>query len=306
MGPHLVARLLAEGGEVIVCDNLSLGKKEHLAPFLGNPRFEFVLDDVLDYPALSNRMKGVDAVFHLAANSDIRAGVENPTLELEQGIIATFTVLQAMREHSVSRIVFTSSSVVYGDACGREVKEDFGPLLPISYYGASKLSAEGLVSGFCHMCDMKGWVFRFANIVGGGLTHGALFDFIGKLRRDPTRLEILGDGKQAKPYLHVSECVDGILYGFKNSNETVNVFNLTPSDTVNVEQIARIAVEEMGLKDVAFQFTGGEGGWKGDVPRVRLDGEALSRLGWSPEMSSEQAVRKAVREFLLETEPPSG
>jgi UDP-glucose 4-epimerase len=301
VGHHLVGKLLAEGHEVIVYDNLSLGKREHVAPFLGNPHFTFIQDDVLDAGSLTEAMKGAEVVWHLAANSDIRAGVKDPTVERDQGILATFNVLQAMRDQSVGEIVFTSSSVIYGDAEGNDLREDFGPLRPISYYGASKLAAEGLVSGFCHMCDMKGWIFRFANIVGKGLTHGVLFDFIGKLRGDPTRLEILGDGHQAKPYLHVSECVDGMLWGLRHAEERVNIFNLAPCDSLCVKEIAQIVVEEMGLKDVSFHFAGGRGGWKGDVPRVRLSGDALARLGWQPKMNSEEAVRMAVREVLSET-----
>jgi len=300
IGTRLVERLLSEGDEVIAYDNLSMGRKEHVEPFLGNPRFTFIQDDVLDIKSLTEAMGNADVVFHLAANSDIRAGVENPKLELEQGVLATFNVLQAMKDNSASRIVFTSSSVVYGDAGGQELAEDFGPLAPISFYGSSKLAAEGLVCGFCHMFDMSGWIFRFANIVGKSLTHGVLFDFIHKLRGNPARLEILGDGKQAKPYLHVSECVEGILWGLRHSDETVNIFNLTPPDAMSVEQIARIIVEEMGLENVDFDYTGGERGWKGDVPRVRLRGDKLARLGWRATMSSEEAVRTAVREVLSE------
>lgn len=302
VGTHLVERLLSEGGEVVAYDNLSLGRKEHIAPFLGNPRFQFIRDDVLNTGPLTEAMGKADVVFHLAANSDIRAGSKDPKLELEQGIVSTFNVLEAMRDNSVGKIVFTSSSVIYGDAGGRELTEDFGPLIPISFYGSSKLAAEGLVSSFCHMFDMRGWIFRFANIVGKGLTHGVLFDFIRKLRSNPNSLEILGDGEQSKPYLDVSECVEGMLHGLRNADERVNIFNLTPPDAVSVARIARIIVEEMGLKDVAFSYSGGEGGWKGDVPRVRLNGDRLARRGWRAKMSSEEAVRTAVREVLSQDE----
>jgi len=302
VGTHLVERLLSEGGEVVAYDNLSLGKKEHIAPFLGNPRFQFIRDDVLNTGSLTEAMGKADVVFHLAANSDIRAGGRAPKLELEQGILSTFNVLEAMRDNSVGKIVFSSSSVIYGDAVGQELTEDFGPLIPISFYGSSKLAAEGLVCAFCHMFDMRGWIFRFANIVGKGLTHGVLFDFIRKLRSNPNSLEILGDGKQSKPYLDVSECVAGMLHGLRNADERVNVFNLTPPDVVSVARIAEIIVEEMGLKNVAFSYSGGEGGWKGDVPRVRLNGDRLARLGWRAKMSSEEAVVTAVREVLSQDE----
>jgi UDP-glucose 4-epimerase len=302
VGMHLVDRLLSEGNEVVVYDNLSMGRREHVARFLDHPRFRFVHDDVLNIAPLTEAMGGADVVFHLAANSDIRSAIENPDVELKQGILATFNVLQAMRANSARRMVFTSSSVIYGDAGGEELSEDFGPLVPISFYGAGKLSAEGLVCAFCHMFDMQGWIFRFANIVGSGLTHGVLLDFIRKLRNDPRRLEILGSGSQSKPYLHVRECVEGMLWGLKNSNERVNIFNLASPDTLSVDRIAQIIVEEMGLKNVVFEHTGGEGGWKGDVPRVRLDGNRLARLGWRAKMNSEEAVRAAVKEVLSEDE----
>jgi UDP-glucose 4-epimerase len=267
-----------------------------------NPRFRFVLGDLLDADHLREAMRKADIVFHLAANSDIRAGEKNPDLEVQQGIIATFNVLQTMKQNSVRDIVFSSSSTVYGDAGGVELKEDFGPLIPISFYGASKLAAEGLICAFCHMSDMRSWIFRLANIVGKDLTHGVIFDFIRKLRENPRQLEILGNGNQTKPYLHVRECVEGMLEGLKRSHENVNIFNLSPPDAISVDRIASIVVEEMGLNNVALVHTGGEGGWKGDVPRVHLSNDKLKTLGWKPKMTSEEAVRTAVREVLSETE----
>jgi len=301
IGMHLVQKLLSEGGEVVVYDNLSMGTREHIAAFLENPRFTFIHDDLLNMPSLVQAMSGAEVVFHLAANSDIRAAAQDPAIELEQGTVATFNVLQAMKESSARSVVFTSSSVIYGDARGKELSEDFGPPVPISFYGSSKLAAEGLVCAFCHMLDMRGWIFRLANIVGKGLTHGVVFDFIRKLRENPDALEILGDGKQSKPYLHVKDCLEGMLCGLRNSNQRVNIFNLTSPDAINVEQIARIIVQEMGLKNVAFHYTGGEGGWKGDVPQVRMNADRLKRLGWRANLNSAQAVRTAVREVLSES-----
>ncbi len=300
IGRRLVERLLSEGVDVVVFDNLSSGTGEHIAALSTNPRFRFVRGDLLDNGSLTESMAGSDVIFHLAANSDIRRAEENPEIELHQGIIATFNVLQAMRQNSVPKIVFSSSSTVYGDTGGQVLREDFGPLMPISFYGASKLSAEGLVCAFCHMFGMKAWIFRFANIVGRGLTHSVTLDFVRKLRKNPRQLEILGDGKQTKAYLHVSECVEGMLWALRNSGETVNIFNLSSEDAITVDEIARIVVEEMGLKEVAFTYTGGRGGWKGDVPQVRLNSKALRRLGWQTKMNSGQAVRTAVRELLSE------
>jgi UDP-glucose 4-epimerase len=302
IGTNLVEKLLSEGGEVVAYDNLSTGRKRHLDAFLTNPRFTFLEGDVLDASALTEAIARADVVFQLAANSDIRYAAANPDVELQQSIVATFNVLKAMHHNSVSNIVFTSSSTIYGDLGERVLPEDFGPPMPISFYGAGKLAGEGLISSFCHMCDMKGWIFRFANIVGTHLTHGVIFDFIRKLRKDPSQLEILGNGKQTKPYLHVTECVGGMLWGLRNSDQEVSIFNLSPPDAISVDEIARTVVEEMGLKNVAFTYTGGEGGWKGDVPRFRLDGGRLRKLGWQPTMSSGDAVRRAVREALSEND----
>jgi len=300
VGVSLVERLLLQENEVIVYDNLSSGRKEHLTTLLANPRFQFLEGDVLNVNKLVESMNGAHVVFHLAANSDIRPGEKSSDVELHQGIIATFNVLQAMKPNGVSRIVFTSSSTIYGDARGQELTEEYAPLIPISFYGGSKLAAEALISAFCHMSDMKAWIFRLANIVGKGLTHGVIFDFIRKLRNNPHQLEILGDGKQTKPYLHVTECVEGMLHGLNNADDTVNIFNLSPPGTLSVDQIATIVVEEMGLGNVAFSYTGGNGGWKGDVPRVRMNSGRLRELGWEAKMSSEHAVRTAVREALSE------
>ncbi len=298
IGTSLVERLLSQRDDVVVYDNLSNGKRERVAAFLGNPCFGLVEGDVLDPDRLSQAMAGADVVFHLAANSDIRPEAKSAEVELQQGIIATFNVLLAMKKEAVSKIVFASSSTVYGDAKGRELTEDYGPLMPISFYGASKLAAEALISAFCHMVGMNGWVFRLANIVGRGLTHGVIFDFIRKLRKDSKTLEILGDGEQTKPYLHVTECVEGMLHGLNHADDLVNIFNLSPPDALSVARIAAIVAEEMGLKNVAFNYTGGKGGWKGDVPRVRMNSDRLRNLGWKTTMSSEGAVRAAAREFL--------
>ncbi|MDP2899266.1 MAG: NAD-dependent epimerase/dehydratase family protein [bacterium] len=301
VGVNLVEKLLLEGNEVVVYDNLSSGKKEPLDAFVRNPRFHFVAGDVLDAARLAESMRGADVLFHLAANSDIRFAENSPEVELNQGIIATYNVLQAMKKSGATKIVFTSSSTVYGDAGGQPLSEDFGPLVPISFYGSSKLAAEGLICAFCHMYKTQGWIFRLANIVGKGLTHGVIFDFVRKLRNNPRQLEILGDGKQTKPYLHVSDCVDGMLFGLRNSDDTIGIFNLSPQDAVSVDRIAQIVAEEMGLKNVTFGYTGGRGGWKGDVPRVRMKADRLKALGWKPSVTSEEAVRRAAREVLSQT-----
>lgn len=201
--------------------------------------------------------------------------------------------------NKISKLVFASSSAVYGDAGVSPVTEDYGPLLPISLYGASKLGSEGLISAFCHLFSMKAWIFRFANVVGKRATHGVIFDFINKLRRNNKELEILGDGTQEKPYIHVEDCVDGILYGFQHATSQISVFNLSCHSSTKVRAIARMVVDEMGLPDVEFKYTGGKQGWPGDVPQVRFDTSRMQQLGWKPRFTSDEAVSQAIKDMLV-------
>jgi UDP-glucose 4-epimerase len=297
IGSHLVERLVGRGG-VTVYDNLSSGRREFISHHIGREGFNLVKADLLDLDTLGKAISGHDVVFHLAANPDVRAGITATDLDLRTGVIATYNVLEAMRRNEIRRLVFTSSSTVYGDAGITPVNEGYGPLEPISLYGASKLGSEGLISAFCHLFDMQGWIFRLANIVGSRLTHGVIFDFINKLKQNPQRLEIMGDGRQQKPYLHVDDCLDGMLMALEKSGGTLNIFNLGPDSATSVVRIAEIIAAAMGLKEVEFYYTGGKGGWVGDVPQVRLDMTEMSRLGWKPEHSSDEAVRRAVAEII--------
>jgi len=297
IGNHLADRLV-KVGRVTVYDNLSSGSLEFISHHLERDNFNFFEADLLDFSALKQAIAGHDVVFHLAANPDVKAGTQATDLDLKTGTIATYNVLEAMRLNQIKKVVFTSSSTVYGDTGVTPVSEDYGPLMPISLYGASKLSSEGLVSAFCHLFNMQGWIFRLANIVGSRLTHGVLFDFLNKLKQNPKRLEILGDGSQQKPYLHIDDCIDGILFGMEHSNQEINVFNLGTSSFTSVVTIANIVAKAVGLEDVEFQYTGGERGWPGDVPQVRLDMTRMSRLGWKPRYTSDEAVRQAVRDML--------
>lgn len=297
IGSHLVDRLVSQGG-VTVYDNLSSGRRDFISQHLGKAGFKLIEADLLDLDTLKEAIGGHDIVFHLAANPDVRAGIKATDLDLKMGIIASYNVLEAMRLNQIKRLVFTSSSTVYGDAGIKAVTEEHGRLLPISLYGASKLGSEGLISAFSHLFDIQGWVFRLANIIGSRLTHGVIFDFINKLKQNPARLEILGDGTQQKPYLHVADCIDGMLFAVENSGERLNLFNLGPASSTSVVTIADIVVQAMGLKSVEFQFTGGSQGWVGDVPQVRFDMAAMNRLGWQPKYSSDEAVRRAVKEML--------
>jgi len=298
IGSHLVDALIQNGHTVTVYDNLSSGNKQFIQHHLDKEEFTFAKADILDLKRVQKEIQGHDIVFHLAANPHVRLGETQTDLDMRQGVIATYNVLEAMRLHHIKKIVFSSSSVVYGETPGYLLPETYGPTLPISLYGAGKLGAEGLISAFCGTFDFQSWMYRFANVVGVRGTHGVIVDFIEKLRKNSTELEILGDGKQCKPYLYVSDCVNGILYGYTHSNEKMNLFNLSCDTTTTVTRIAEMVVEEMGLRNVAFRYTGGARGWKGDVPRFQLDAKKINTLGWKATLSSDDAVRKAIRDVL--------
>ena len=298
IGSHLVDSLLRNHDSVTVYDNLSSGQKSFLQQHFNNKDFTFVHADLLNLKKLTKTLQGHDVVFHLAANPHVRLGETQTDLDLQQGIIATYNVLEAMRQNDIKKIVFSSSSVVYGETTEPTLPETYGPTLPISMYGAGKLGAEGLISAFCGTFDFQAWMYRFANVVGARGTHGVIVDFIEKLKKTPHELEILGDGRQCKPYLYVSDCVDGILYGYTHANQKMNLFNLSCDTTTTVTRIAEMVTQEMGLTNVAFKYTGGIRGWKGDVPRFQLDAAKMNNLGWNATLSSDEAVRKAIKDVL--------
>lgn len=298
IGSHLVDSLIENGHTVTVYDNLSSGDKQFIQHHLHQENFTFIKADLLDLKRVKKEIQGHDIVFHLAANPHVRLGEKQTDLDLNQGIVATYNILEAMRHSSIKKIVFSSSSVVYGETQESSLSETYGPTLPISLYGAGKLGAEGLISAFCGTFDFQTWIYRFANVVGARGTHGVIVDFIEKLRKNPHELEILGDGKQCKPYLYVSDCVDGILFGFTHAQEKMNLFNLSCDTTTTVTRIAEMVAEEMKLKNVSFKYTGGIRGWKGDVPRFQLDAQKINTLGWKATLTSDEAVRKAIRDVL--------
>ena len=298
IGSHLVDKFIEKGYFVTVYDNLSSGKKQFLNKHMQNKNFKFFEDDLLDINQLKKAIKGHDVVFHIAANPFVRLGEKQTKLDLEQGAIATYNILESMRINNLKKIIFSSSSVVYAEVPNISIPESYGPTLPISLYGAGKLASEGLISAFCGTFDLQAWIFRFANIVGIRGTHGVIVDFIDKLRKNPKELEILGDGKQQKPYLYVSDVVDGMIFGFEHSSNQINLFNLGCDSNTTVTKIAQMVVEEMGLKNVEFKYTGGRRGWPGDVPRFQLDSTKIKNLGWKERYSSDDAVRKAIREIL--------
>jgi UDP-glucose 4-epimerase len=300
IGSHLVDRLVGNGGSVTVYDNLSSGKEEHIRHHMGKAYFNFIKADLLDSSTLTRSLKGHHAVFHLAANPDAREGIKNPSLDLNIGTIATFNVLEAMRQNGIKKIVFSSSGTVTGDTATIPVTEEYGSLLPISLYGASKLAGEGLMSAFCHAFDMQAYIFRFANIIGPRATHGVIYDFINKLKKNPRDLEILGDGNQAKPYLLVEDCLDGIFCALKNSDKQCDIYNLGCNSTTSVKKIAEMVVKEMGLSNVQLRYIGGKRGWRGDVPQFQFNVEKMRRLGWSATHTSDEAVKIAIERILAE------
>ncbi len=298
IGSHLMDRLITEGHEVSVYDNLSSGRMEFLGSHLLEKRVRFIKGDILDLPKLAKAMKGHDFVYHMAANPDIRYGIEHTRWDLEQNTIATYNVLESMRRNDIKNIVFPSTSAVYGEPSIIPTPEDYGPLLPISLYGASKLACEALVSAYCGTFGFRGWIFRFANVVGPRGTHGVAYDFIEKLKLNPKELEILGDGRQTKSYLLVDEIVDAVLYAVEHAREQINVFNLGCGDQVSVAEIAKIVGGEMGLLNVSLRYTGGSRGWPGDVTAMNLATDRINALGWRAKHSSKDAVRLGVRGML--------
>ena len=303
IGSHLVDKLMEGGHEVRVLDNLSAGSLENLEHWLGHERFEFIKGDMRDPEVIKEAVKGVEAVFHLAANPEVRIGSQSPELLYETNVLITHNLLEAMRKEGVKLLAFTSSSTVYGEAEKLPTPEDYGPLKPISVYGGAKLAAEALISGYAHTFDMKAIVFRLANIIGKRSNHGVIYDFINKLKKNPNRLEILGDGTQRKSYLHVGDTVEAMLHLFNEflkEDKTYDVYNIGSEDWITVKEIAEIVSREMNL-DPEFYFTGGvDGGrgWKGDVKVMLLSIEKAKAKGWKPKMNSRKAVEKTVRELL--------
>jgi UDP-glucose 4-epimerase len=301
IGSHLVDRLMTEGSHVTVYDNLTSGRKAFVAQHLRSSGFRFIQDDLLQLNRLKESMKGHDIVYHLAANPDARGGISRTRLDLEQNTLATYNVLESMRINDIKEIVFTSSGTIYGETLDIPISEDYGPVLPISLYGASKLACEGLISAFCDLFGLQAWIFRPGNIIGPRATHGVIFDLIHKLLKTPASLEVLGDGNQTKPYVYVDDCIDGILFCVRNSNDKVNVLNLSGVTVTSVKDIVRIIIEKTGSKGTRVHYTGGDRGWPGDVPRVRLDPTKAEKLGWKTKYTSDEAVAKTVDSVLMET-----
>jgi UDP-glucose 4-epimerase len=298
IGSHLSEKLVADGNQVSVYDNLVSGSKENIEHLIGKKGFQFIQNDLLNTATLGSAMKGHDIVWHLGANTDIPTGNKVTDLDLKNCAMATRNVLEAMRANKINKILFSSSACVYGDAPLIALSETFGPLFPINLYGAGKLACEGLLSSYSHLFGIKVTMFRFANVVGDRMGHGVIFDFIQKLKKNPQELEILGDGDQEKPFFLVEDCISGMLCAFTNSHAQCEVFNLGTETFTTITRIGEIVTEEMGLKNVKFTFTGGKRGWPGDAPVVHFNVDKMKKLGWQTSHSSDEAVRIAARRLL--------
>lgn len=303
IGSHLVRRLVQRPGEqVVVFDNLSSGDEQHLADVLDDDGLTLVVGELQDLDAVTDAMQGCEAVYHFAANPDIARAVGEPTIDFWQGTYLTNNVVEAMRINEVASIVYASGSGVYGDRGTEEVDETFGPLAPVSTYGASKLACEALLSAYAHMFGMQAIAFRFANVVGAGQTHGVTYDFVRHLLRDPKQLRILGDGSQSKSYIHVSDVVSAMLLVNERESSGFDVYNAGTGDYMTVTEIADLVVERMGLEDVEYLYTGGDRGWKGDVPIVRFRSEKLTARGWRCLHTSRDALIDSIDSNIREAQ----
>jgi UDP-glucose 4-epimerase len=300
IGSHVTDRLLAGGVEVVGYDNFSTGQERFLSHLEGNPRFRLVRGDILDEGSLRAAMAGADFVFHIAANADVRGGMANPRVDLEQNAVGTHGVLEAMRSAGVKRIAFTSTAAVYGEPDKFPTPEDH-PLVQTSTYGASKAAAEAFIQAYCEFYDFQAWMFRFVSFLGERYPHGVVFDFLKKLRANPAELEILGDGTQRKSYLHVADALDGFFLAIRETPGAKNIFNVGNTDYVDVRAVADTVCACAGLCGVRYRFTGGIRGWRGDSPFVHLDVSRLQALGWRPRLDCREAIRRTVAYLLANT-----
>ena len=294
IGSSLVDRLLDVGHEVTVYDNLSTGLLQFLEYARGFDRFRLVEGDILDEDSLSEAIAGHEFVFHLAANADVRFGTEHPQRDLEQNTIVTNNVLEAMRKNGISKIAFASTGSVYGDATVIPTPENAPFPIQTSLYAASKLAGEGLIAAYCGGFGFQSWIFRFVSILGERYTHGHVFDFYRKLKQNPSRLEVLGNGKQRKSYLYIQDCIDAMLFALEKSNESVNVLNLGVDGYCEVNDSIGWICEELGVTP-KLEYSGGDRGWIGDNPFIFLDTSNIRDLGWKPKLSIQDGVLKTIQ-----------
>ncbi len=299
IGSHLIDALLAEGDSVVCVDNFFIGTKRNIEHLKDNPNFTFYEQDLTDLDAMLSifEKEKVDYVFHLAANSDIQASANEPMIEYKNTYSTTYILLECMRRNGVKKLFFASTSAVYGEQYDVKLTEVGVDLKPISYYGGAKLGSEGIISSYAYMNDMSVLVFRFPNVIGPRLTHGVIFDFVKRLKEDPSHLRILGDGRQCKPYIYVLDLVDAIMK-FKDVPQGVTLYNVGVETATTVTRIAEIVCEKMGLTGIPFEYTGGRGGWKGDVPMFAYDLTKIHEAGWTAKSTSDEAVEKTVESVI--------
>lgn len=297
IGSHLCKKILTDEPQssITVYDNFSSGKMWHLEEI--SDKITIVDADIKNTDKLSSAVKGADAVYHFASNPDISKAMTQPDIDFWEGTFLTNNILEAMRKSGVKNLIYASGSGVYGDTGYLETPEDYSPQLPISTYGASKLSCEALICSYCYMFDMNAAAFRFANVVGPNQTHGVGYDFIKKLLNDKSRLAILGDGTQSKSYIYVSDIINAIRTVETKFLKNYSYFNVSTEDYISVKEIADLTAEVMGIgsENVKYEFTGGNRGWKGDVPVVRLNSDKIRKLGWKNKYSSKQAIQLSLR-----------
>ena len=299
IGSHLVDALIAEGDRVVCVDNFFIGTRANIEYLKNKASFSFYEKDICDLDELKRifEAESPDYVFHLAANSDIQASAKNPCIEYNNTYTTTFNLLECMRLYNVKKLFFSSTSAVYGEKEGVDVSEDDCKLDPVSYYGGAKLGSEGMISAYTYMNDFHSLVFRFPNVIGPRLTHGVIFDFLNKLRLNNNSLQILGDGKQSKPYMHISDLIKGIIL-LKDATKGVTTYNIGVNSQTTVTRIANIICDQMELSNVRFDYTGGRGGWKGDVPVFSYDLSKIHNTGWHAAYSSDEAVIQTVKDIL--------
>ena len=303
IGSHLAEKLVNEGIETKVLDNFATGRKENFSECIDNQNFSFFNLDLGKLGKQKDYLENVEVVFHMAADPEVRTGYDKPEDSFNQNIVNTFNLLQRIKNSKVKKIVFASSSSVYGDAKVLPTKEEYGPLCPISHYGASKLACEAMVSSFCYNYNIKGIILRPANVIGSRGLHGLIWDLVHKLKNDKSGLEVLGDGKQTKSFIHISDAVKGILQSIKKHKDDVEIFNIGSEDSIEIINVAKVVCKNMKLPDIEIITTGGienGRGWKGDIKSAHLDISKLKNLGWHPKLSSLEAADLTSQEIIDE------
>lgn len=302
IGSHFCGHFLSKGDieQVTIYDNFSSGKDTHLFSWQNDKRLQIVRGEISDFKLLQDSIANHDLVIHLASNPDIARAVKEPRIDFDQGTALTQSILEAMRVSGVRRILYASGSGIYGDTGQLELAENHGPLIPVSTYGASKLAGEALISAYCYMFDISGIAFRFGNVVGARQTHGVGFDFINKLKTNDKELHILGDGAQSKSYVHISDIINGVLLANEKIHKPFDSFNIATGDYITVTEIAHIVINKMvgDINKVKLTYSGGDRGWKGDVPIIRLNTNKIKSLGWRCKHTSSQAIERSIDEML--------